>query len=203
MTSNPSAQTQSEDQEFRKTATVKARQWWKMGDHPGVILKSDPSRYADEGIPWCPTLEGGHVVTPGDWIATGVQGEHWPIKPDVFSKTYAPAHAGELDDPTGARKIELWDHMSAVAKANGHDSITDAITKASKWDSQSNGMEPCGDCPAWPTNMKRCALCPRSAKGTLIAEARRASLSISKFSYGELRGLISRLAEALTPLKGD
>lgn len=76
---------------YRKTATIKATQWFKMGDHPAVILKSAPNRYADEGVPWVDTLEGGHVVTPGDWIATGVQGEHWPIKPDVFAATYACA----------------------------------------------------------------------------------------------------------------
>lgn len=25
----------------------------------------------------------------GDWIATGVNGDHWPIADDVFRKTYA------------------------------------------------------------------------------------------------------------------
>lgn len=37
---------------------------------------------------WIDTLEGGHIVCPGDWIATGAQGEHWPIKPDIFAATY-------------------------------------------------------------------------------------------------------------------
>lgn len=35
------------------------------------------------------TLEGNLKVAPGDWIATGVNGEHWAIKDDVFKKTYA------------------------------------------------------------------------------------------------------------------
>lgn len=39
---------------------------------------------------WIDTLEGGHVVCPGDWIATGAKGEHWPIKPDIFDATYEP-----------------------------------------------------------------------------------------------------------------
>jgi hypothetical protein len=34
------------------------------------------------------TLEGKHVVSPGDWIITGVRGEHYPCKPDVFETTY-------------------------------------------------------------------------------------------------------------------
>lgn len=37
---------------------------------------------------WIDTLEGGHIVCPGDWIITGVNGERYPCKPDIFEKTY-------------------------------------------------------------------------------------------------------------------
>ncbi len=37
---------------------------------------------------WIDTLEGGHVVCPGDWIIRGVQGELYPCKPDIFEQTY-------------------------------------------------------------------------------------------------------------------
>lgn len=37
---------------------------------------------------WIDTLEGGHIVCPGDWIITGVKGEHYPCKPDIFELTY-------------------------------------------------------------------------------------------------------------------
>lgn len=40
---------------------------------------------------WIDTLEGGHVVCPGDWIITGVHGERYPCKPDIFKQTYDPA----------------------------------------------------------------------------------------------------------------
>ena len=40
---------------------------------------------------WIDTLEGGHIVCPGDWIITGVRGEHYPCKPDIFSETYERA----------------------------------------------------------------------------------------------------------------
>jgi hypothetical protein len=40
---------------------------------------------------WIDTLEGGHIVCPGDWIITGVNGEMYPCKPDIFEKTYEPA----------------------------------------------------------------------------------------------------------------
>ena len=40
------------------------------------------------GHGWIDTLEGGHTVCPGDWIITGVAGERYPCKPDIFEQTY-------------------------------------------------------------------------------------------------------------------
>jgi len=37
---------------------------------------------------WIDTAEGGHIVCPGDWVITGVQGERYPCKPGIFSETY-------------------------------------------------------------------------------------------------------------------
>lgn len=34
------------------------------------------------------TLEGKHEVTIMDWIITGVKGEKYPCKPDIFAMTY-------------------------------------------------------------------------------------------------------------------
>lgn len=75
----------------KKPIAISATQWFKPGDHHAVIMKSDLHRYADAEIPWIPGLEGGHVVTPGDWIITGVQGEHYACKDDVFRATYEKA----------------------------------------------------------------------------------------------------------------
>jgi hypothetical protein len=40
---------------------------------------------------WIDTLEGGHIVCPGDFIITGVKGERYPCKPDIFAATYREA----------------------------------------------------------------------------------------------------------------
>ena len=34
------------------------------------------------------TLEGPHKVIDKDWIITGIAGEHYPVKNDIFHKTY-------------------------------------------------------------------------------------------------------------------
>jgi len=36
------------------------------------------------------TLEGTMIADPGDWIITGVKGEMYPCKPDIFEMTYEP-----------------------------------------------------------------------------------------------------------------
>lgn len=51
--------------------------------HPGC-----QNKLKDHG--WVATLEGGHIVCPGDWIITGIKGEHYPCKPDIFEATYGP-----------------------------------------------------------------------------------------------------------------
>lgn len=40
---------------------------------------------------YIPTLEGDMRVEIGDWIITGVKGERYPCKPDIFAATYEPA----------------------------------------------------------------------------------------------------------------
>lgn len=34
------------------------------------------------------TLEGDMTVMPGDWIITGIAGEQYPCRPDIFDATY-------------------------------------------------------------------------------------------------------------------
>ncbi|MEQ2417297.1 hypothetical protein AAAY30_07080 [Ruminococcoides bili] len=36
------------------------------------------------------TLEGDMTASPGDYIITGVNGEKYPCKPDIFARTYEP-----------------------------------------------------------------------------------------------------------------
>lgn len=49
-------------------------------------------RYHEHG--WIDTLEGGHIVCPGDYIITGIAGEHYPCKPDIFANSYEEVQAG-------------------------------------------------------------------------------------------------------------
>ncbi len=44
---------------------------------------------------WISTLEGDLFVSEGDWTITGVQGEHYPCKPDIFEATYEAMVDGE------------------------------------------------------------------------------------------------------------
>lgn len=88
---------------YRKTALVEATQWFKRGDHKKVRdLNTEevgrmalgkytfklPPAYDIHDVGAIDTLEGAHLVLPGDFIITGVEGEHYACKPHIFEKTY-------------------------------------------------------------------------------------------------------------------
>ena len=75
----------------KKPVIIEATQWFKMGDHPAVVMHSDSDGYQRDWSPAVVTLEGPLHVSVGDWIITGVKGEHYPCKPDIFAATYEPA----------------------------------------------------------------------------------------------------------------
>lgn len=102
----------------KRPVVIEASQWFKNGDHPldaretgsdgvpflgegkivryfrrpGAEFASDKIHetcgcsWHDHG--WIDTFEGGHTVCPGDWIITGVKGEVYPCKSDIFLTTY-------------------------------------------------------------------------------------------------------------------
>lgn len=102
----------------KKPVVIQAHRWFKNGDHPednigrmrpeveyceGAVVRyfrhptidgktlCSKCGNAMYGHGWIDTLEDGHNVCPGDWIITGVKGEHYPCKPDIFDLTYEPA----------------------------------------------------------------------------------------------------------------
>ena len=56
------------------------------------------------------TLEGNLKVSDGDWIITGVKGERYPCKPDIFKATYEPVIDSPQSKLEEAREIleNLW-----------------------------------------------------------------------------------------------
>jgi len=99
----------------KKLVIIETTQWFKNGDHPEDRMPVDaPDPYDMEGKVvryyrhpdidgktackhcnvlmerhgWIDTLEGGHVVCPEDWIITGIKGERYPVKPDIFEQLY-------------------------------------------------------------------------------------------------------------------
>ena len=94
----------------KKPVIVEAHQWFANGDHPedgspvkeGLVVRRFNRPDVGGGAScaectlhmrkhgWIDTLEGGYIVCPGDWIITGVKGERYPCKPDIFEVTYEP-----------------------------------------------------------------------------------------------------------------
>src|SRR5262245_28128818 len=75
----------------KKPITIDAEQWlgWSRdrAQEERLGLRTHPSSLVLAHIE---TLEGGHDVTPGDWIVTGIAGERYPVKEAIFQLTYEP-----------------------------------------------------------------------------------------------------------------
>ncbi|QBO35394.1 hypothetical protein EQG49_02395 [Periweissella cryptocerci] len=72
---------------YRKTALIEAEQFDGSG---AMIEKYGIVSIFPEGQA-IPTLEGAMMLKVNDWIATGVNGEHWAIADDIFRRTYEVA----------------------------------------------------------------------------------------------------------------
>lgn len=79
----------------KKPVVIEAEQFmpskkpWPDGVRQRIITGEDGEQY--EGCMVVDTLEGTLSVTPGDWIITGVKGEKYPCKDDIFKMTYEAA----------------------------------------------------------------------------------------------------------------
>jgi sulfatase maturation enzyme AslB (radical SAM superfamily) len=61
--------------------------WQKECDQDGSLFPTIQGSEIDRTLSIF-TLEGPHLVSWGDWIIQGVNGEIYPCKPDIFEKTY-------------------------------------------------------------------------------------------------------------------
>lgn len=112
----------------KKSSVIQAVQWFKNGDHPedgievfedgefkGELLEGKVVRYYrtpeldgkqlcihcgyvmhEHG--WLDTGKRGHVVCPGDFIITNVNGDRFPCKPEIFNKKYEEVVSLAADD---------------------------------------------------------------------------------------------------------
>jgi hypothetical protein len=132
----------------KKPVVIDAVQWWPPGNErhtpiAGVDAISGPCTCGDvvEAMatfttPNCDascqsrklefvisTLEGLMQVSPGDWVITGVKGEQYPCKPDIFDLTYeAVCLQNDLKLEKRTTKVEdmIGIHLLQGKQRHGH-----------------------------------------------------------------------------------
>ncbi|KKM61024.1 hypothetical protein LCGC14_1535900 [marine sediment metagenome] len=70
---------------------VEAIQWFPGKEIEGLNTDSPETaetRPLGQPLAWIHTLEGTLEVSPGDWIITGINGERYPLKNDIFRVVY-------------------------------------------------------------------------------------------------------------------
>lgn len=71
----------------KKPVEIEAFQW----DGKDLMLLNhfvETGIIVDSGAVYIPTFEGNMIVSAGDYIIKGVNGEFYSCKPDIFEKTY-------------------------------------------------------------------------------------------------------------------
>lgn len=76
---------------YRKTALIEAEQFKatnkQINDYHIGLDRSKGHHHQVESY-YLPTKEGEMLLHIGNYIATGVDGEHWAIDQDIFERTY-------------------------------------------------------------------------------------------------------------------
>lgn len=109
---------------YCKTTTINAEQFDgsnEMAKRYGAELYSE-SGYGYDAVEGEPDGDGYVLITPeseslvrtDDWIATGVNGEHWVISDDVFKRTYKelpviPHYVAEYIADMKSQGDDIWD----------------------------------------------------------------------------------------------
>ena len=103
----------------KKPVVVDAIQFTKANG-PSLVGPDITLRHTPDGQ-WfldIDTLEGTMTADIGDWIITGVNGERYPCKPDIFAKTYVGAEDEEpISAPT--RIVRLLSTKSLTLAIQG------------------------------------------------------------------------------------
>ena len=76
---------------YKKTALIEAEQFdgrQTMMVKYGIFAHPEAHYFTGEPPYTLKTKEGDMEVKPYDYIATGIDGEHWAIDKDIFEKTY-------------------------------------------------------------------------------------------------------------------
>lgn len=110
------------------------------------------------------TLEGDMKASVGDYIITGVNGEQYPCKPDIFEKTYElVAESEDKNMPNSLRcKIKHLRHNGTLTEREC-DRILKALEQEPKighWILLANELYMCSECYAkWTMRLNYCPDC--------------------------------------------
>ena len=78
----------------KKPVVIEAVQWFPGSNLDDVVEKPDrvdpATRKLVPAHGLIKTLEGWMTVSSGDWVITGVAGEKYPCKDEIFQQTYDP-----------------------------------------------------------------------------------------------------------------
>jgi hypothetical protein len=74
----------------KKPVVIEAIQynWFTKNDVREFVGQDNFLSNWPDTVHWIKTLEGKMMISEGDYVIKGIQGEFYPCKPDIFEQTY-------------------------------------------------------------------------------------------------------------------
>lgn len=89
---------------------IQAEQWFPDKPVEGVMTPQTMTQFD----PYIRTLEGDHLVSPGDWVITGIIGEKYCCKDYIFKDLYVPVFGDEAAKSLGWDDLDDYERRSAI-----------------------------------------------------------------------------------------
>lgn len=103
----------------KKPVVIQAEAWMGTTEQHKRLFEDGIIKHeiTKDGSCIIPTLEGDMKCNLNDWIIKGVNGEHYPCKPDIFEKTYDVVTGDQgspkrvLSEPANHTLIECFEEL--------------------------------------------------------------------------------------------
>lgn len=104
---------------YRKKPVIIDADPYQPGMEDGFDIEHPEEQQRADRKPYINTLEGKMYISPGDYIITGVKGERYPCKPDIFESTYEKAGKDRTWEIENRYKNALHGWLNPFDKAAG------------------------------------------------------------------------------------
>ncbi len=123
----------------KRPIVVEAVQWLPAEIQDWDQLPDGVTYDENEEAWYCETLEGQYLLKGGEWIVTGLKGEHYPVQEEIFQLSFFPL--AEAEDTERVREEIIFAHdLMKTLLAGGVPGKNPNMQQAEVWQASLNAL---------------------------------------------------------------